>query len=378
MARIPMTASEEIELKLYRHISLVGRSREWCPCSWGDLLNALGQPDEAKLVATLRRLHGRNALEIQKWHPPLAPIGQGGWLQFETVMRDDFFAGQFQLRVAPEGHRYFEHLELPAAEVGAPAPPQQSNVAENSNPSLSILPNGNARAEGASGISVFISHNSRDEKLASMLIGLIRSALNLSSEAIRCTSVEGFLLPAGMPIAEQLRKEVLESKAFIALLTPSSVESAYVLFELGARWGSGKPMIPLLANGEPGQLMKGPLSVISALRCDRTAQLQQFVQELARHLESNMERPAVYQKSIEAIVEEVRRMATADPMPTPQSSSGEVWAKPRLKWGCYQFEGEEGLFCTACYDLKRARIQTTRLNSSQRACPVCKAVFGTG
>src|SRR5689334_11454273 len=26
--------------------------------------------------------------------------------------------------------------------------------------------------------------------------------------------------------------------------------------------------------------------------------------------------------------------------------------KPRMKWGCYQFDGEEGLFCTACYDTK--------------------------
>jgi hypothetical protein len=52
--------------------------------------------------------------------------------------------------------------------------------------------------------------------------------------------------------------------------------------------------------------------------------------------------------------------------------------KPRRKWGCYQFDGEDGLFCTACYDTKGRKIQTTRLNSNFRQCPVCKAMLGSG
>lgn len=47
-----------------------------------------------------------------------------------------------------------------------------------------------------------------------------------------------------------------------------------------------------------------------------------------------------------------------------------------IKWGCYQFEGEEGLFCTACYDSKGSKSQTTRVNAKFRMCPVCKAVIG--
>jgi hypothetical protein len=49
-----------------------------------------------------------------------------------------------------------------------------------------------------------------------------------------------------------------------------------------------------------------------------------------------------------------------------------------MKWGCYQFEGEEGLFCTACYDSKGQKSQTTRVNTRFRMCPVCKAPIGTG
>jgi hypothetical protein len=51
--------------------------------------------------------------------------------------------------------------------------------------------------------------------------------------------------------------------------------------------------------------------------------------------------------------------------------------EPKLKWGCYQFEGEQGLYCTACYDTKGRKVVTSRMNSNYRSCPVCKAVFGS-
>lgn len=50
--------------------------------------------------------------------------------------------------------------------------------------------------------------------------------------------------------------------------------------------------------------------------------------------------------------------------------------KPQLKWGCYQFEDNTGLYCTACYDTKRKKITVTRLNSKSHQCPVCKALLG--
>jgi hypothetical protein len=52
--------------------------------------------------------------------------------------------------------------------------------------------------------------------------------------------------------------------------------------------------------------------------------------------------------------------------------------KTRIKSGCYQFDGEEGLFCTACYDTKGRKIRTARLNTKFRQCPSCKATLGSG
>jgi len=53
-----------------------------------------------------------------------------------------------------------------------------------------------------------------------------------------------------------------------------------------------------------------------------------------------------------------------------QTSS--IIAKPELKSGCYIFSGEKGFFCPRCYDNHGNKVATTRLNSKQRICPVCR------
>ena len=45
-----------------------------------------------------------------------------------------------------------------------------------------------------------------------------------------------------------------------------------------------------------------------------------------------------------------------------------------VKFGCYKFEGEEGLYCTTCYDTKGIRIRVPDGMSHLR-CPVCGTVF---
>jgi len=48
--------------------------------------------------------------------------------------------------------------------------------------------------------------------------------------------------------------------------------------------------------------------------------------------------------------------------------------KPKIQWGCYIFEGDEGgLYCPACYDTKGVKVLTSRVNSKFRRCNVCKA-----
>jgi len=57
------------------------------------------------------------------------------------------------------------------------------------------------------GILVLISHSSKDVNLASALIELLRAGLGLVATQIRCSSVDGYRLPAGVDTDAQLRQE---------------------------------------------------------------------------------------------------------------------------------------------------------------------------
>lgn len=150
-------------------------------------------------------------------------------------------------------------------------------------------------------IKVFISHSSKDAVLAKQLIDLIRSALNLPSSDIRCTSVPGYKLPGGAETDRQLRSELLDATVFIGLITEAGLASAYVLFELGARWGADKQLIPLMAPGVSPEILQGPISNINALSCSSTADLQQLTYQIAEVLDIEVEQSAVYQDDVELI-----------------------------------------------------------------------------
>ena len=166
---------------------------------------------------------------------------------------------------------------------------------------------------------VFISHSDDDVEIAKPLIALLRSALNLRSDDIRCSSVDGYRLPAGAPTDEILRREVDDAELFIGLITPNSMKSVYVLFELGARWGARKPMFPMLASGATWEHLEGPLSSINALDCSNRSQVEQFIEDAAKALEVHSDRPAAYSAAIGDLVE-----ASAAAAPVAEHISGEL------------------------------------------------------
>jgi hypothetical protein len=149
---------------------------------------------------------------------------------------------------------------------------------------------------------VFISHASDDKRLAATLIGLFRAALDIPTDKILCTSVDGFRLPAGTDTDEALRAAVLQSKTLVGIITPASQKSSYVLFELGARWGTDKHLIPLCAGGvRPGDL-KGPISGKNALDCSSRPGVQQLIGDLGTILRMEVERPEVYDNILDRVV----------------------------------------------------------------------------
>jgi len=134
-------------------------------------------------------------------------------------------------------------------------------------------------------VRVFISHAHDDKRLAAELVALLEAALHLPDNDFMCTTVDGSSLPGGARVDEHLRRDVRDADVLIGVVSVRSVQSSYVLFELGARWGADTYMMPVLAPGERMAILPGPLPGRHALRLDNARQIDQCVREIAEHLD---------------------------------------------------------------------------------------------
>ena len=170
-------------------------------------------------------------------------------------------------------------------------------------PEPKSIPTSSLEPEEEAMLKVFICHSRQDSEFAKLLVGLIKPVFRLSSDDIRCTSVEGYKLTTGASTDEELRTEVFGAKAFVALITPKSLESPYVLFELGGRWGSRKPLFPLLGGGLNESDIDRPLSSLTPMSCSSRGDLLQLVTDLGKCLGVVPDKPAAYQDQIDLILE---------------------------------------------------------------------------
>lgn len=150
------------------------------------------------------------------------------------------------------------------------------------------------------GLLIFISHSSKDADLALALIDLLKAGLAIAADQIRCSSVDGYRLPVGVNTEDKLRDEVNAAKVVIGLITPNSLSSYYVMFELGARWGADRFLAPLLAGVKTSEL-SGPLSLLNALSASNDAQLHQLLADIARQLGLLVQPAASYVRNIAAV-----------------------------------------------------------------------------
>ena len=132
-------------------------------------------------------------------------------------------------------------------------------------------------------MDVFVSHSSKDANFTHALVRLLRVALGLSAAQIRATSIEETQLRAGSDVDESLRAEVRDSRVFIAVLSPNSLASTYVLFELGARWGADKKMLPVLMPNMSSEQLDIPLNRLYARKSDRLGLLS-LIEQIAETL----------------------------------------------------------------------------------------------
>jgi len=194
-------------------------------------------------------------------------------------------------------------------------------------------PAGGTQRAGAENqdILVFISHSSKDDELALALVELLKAGLGLLAHQIRCSSVDGYRLPAGVNTESKLRDEVKASRVVIGLITPSSLSSAFVMFELGARWGAERFLVPLLAGVRPSEL-SGPLALLNALSSSNESQLHQLLGDISEQLGLPLQNAASYVRYISRVkvLSEGVPKSAAVPQVTPEA--------PRPNVGCLRPE----------------------------------------
>jgi hypothetical protein len=173
---------------------------------------------------------------------------------------------------------------------------------EQSNPWMTALTGSSQSQVQSLTIAVFVSHSSKDKRLAAALVDLLRTAVGLTEKEIRCTSVDGYRFEVGAETDAQLKKEVKGSKVFIGLITPASIQSAYVLFELGARWGADLHLAPILASGADSDFLRGPLRGLNALNATSEAEMHQLISDIVSRLGRQSASPAVYGNMLKAFV----------------------------------------------------------------------------
>lgn len=156
------------------------------------------------------------------------------------------------------------------------------------------------RPQSQGSLLVLISHSSKDAELATALIELLRAGIGLLADQIRCSSVDGYRLPVGVNTEKRLREEVNAAPVVVGLITPNSLSSHYVMFELGARWGANLFVAPLLAGVEASKL-SGPLSLLNALSANNDAQLHQLVANIGGQLGLRVQSAASYVRHVSAL-----------------------------------------------------------------------------
>ena len=92
---------------------------------------------------------------------------------------------------------------------------------------------------------IFIIHSSRDRELIRILLDFLQIGMGISRDEIFCTSYPEEL-PTGDNFIEIIRKQMRNCEAAFLVITDNFLKSQFCLTEMGAAWGLGKRIYPIL------------------------------------------------------------------------------------------------------------------------------------
>ncbi|RYE14122.1 MAG: hypothetical protein EOP45_20115 [Sphingobacteriaceae bacterium] len=95
------------------------------------------------------------------------------------------------------------------------------------------------------------------------------------------------------------------------MISANSMQSHYTLFELGARWGANKHMLPLIIDTKGTEILGGPLKGINALDAHDVGQVLQFVSDAAGYINKPAGNPSAYHVHIQSLIDSLKSGQTS-------------------------------------------------------------------
>jgi hypothetical protein len=173
-------------------------------------------------------------------------------------------------------------------------------------------------------VLIFISHKESEKKIAESLVDFLKSSLEINDNEIRCTSVAGYQLKFEGTIPDQLKRDIRSSKVIIALLTEESLESKWIMFEIGASWALGKKVVPILGMGLNHENLPGPLGSRPGIfigEPDSSIRMKDAIKEIAKSIQKQEKTGGGPEDKLKKFITQFRRKKSNAPSVTKNQSS---------------------------------------------------------
>lgn len=159
-------------------------------------------------------------------------------------------------------------------------------------------------------IDVFVSHSSKDKLILQKLVHLIRNAITVEGKSlsIRCTSVPGFGYKVGENIYQKIKEEVVDCRVFIVVLSRNSMISQPTMFECGARWATGKLLIPISIHEKGVRVMKEPLKTLLGEELKNPIGVQQILEQIRDGVGGKLNETSMYYQEMMCLSDYIKRV----------------------------------------------------------------------
>ncbi len=238
---------------------------------------------------------------------------------------------------------------------------------------------------------IFISHREVDAKIARALIDVLTVGIPINGDQILCTSAPGHKLRFGETIESQLKAEIQSKPVLIALLTRRALSSSWVTFELGAAWGLGVIIVPILGKNVAYSDVPAALKNYPGIGADQTptdlrSSIAQALQQIRDHgVVGQTPNPAKASAAIDAFIDLLNSTPESehqDPSPfgliNPACPNGYTLTKTAQGGVLYESATKPPHFaCVACWskDRKISQMQENGSKPTWATCLVCKGAY---